>query len=234
MKRKLSPRALYGIVGGALLVYALFGWFVLVGPKRAAAAGLKEQVASAEQTLSAARRAATAQPDAQPIAVADIFRLATAMPSSPDMPGILLELSRIAGETGIEFNSISPQASKRVGSYQSIPIALAFSGNFYELSDFLFRLRTLVGIRHGELHSSGRLFLVRAVSFAASETEFPNLTASLTVDAFVYGAYADATTAPPAAPPAEGTTTGTTPAGEAPVPPVDGGSAEAAPAEATP
>lgn len=229
MKRKLSPRALYGVVGGALLVYALFGWVVLVGPKRAAAASLKEEVAVAEQSLSALRRAAVAQPDAQPIRVADIYRLSTAMPSSPDMPGILLELSRIAGESGIQFNSITPQPSVATGSYQSVPIAVDFYGNFYELSDFLFRLRTLVGIRGGELHSSGRLFLVRSLSFSANAEDFPDISASLTVDAFVYGTAAPATTLPASAPPAGGTTTG-----EEPVPPVEGAAAEAAPAEATP
>lgn len=220
MKRKPSPRALYGAVVGGLLVFAVFGWFVLVAPKRSEAAKLKEEVAVAEQTLSAARLAATAKPDALPIAVADIFRLAKAMPSSPDMPGILLELSRIAAETGIQFNSISPQASVAAASYQSIPITLIFDGNFYELSDFLFRLRTLVGIRQGELHSSGRLFAVKSLSFAESAEGFPNLNASLTVDAFVYGTAQPATSLPPVTPPGAvpaGSTT-TTPA-EAPVPP---------------
>lgn len=233
MKRKLSPKALYGVVGGALLVYALFGWFVLVAPKRSEAATLKEQVAAAEQAVSAARIAATAQPDAQPITVADIFRLSTAMPSSADMAGILLELSRIAGETGIRFKSITPQPSVVTGTYQSVPIALDFDGNFYELSDFLFRLRTLVGIRHGELHSSGRLFVVRTLAFAASAAD-SDITASLNVDAFVYGTGIPATTLPAVAPPPAGTTTGTATTTEAPVPPVDGQSSEATAAEATP
>lgn len=232
MKRKLSPRALYGAVGAGLLVYALFGWFVLVGPKRAEAGKLKDEVAQAEVALSAARLAATAQPDAQPIAVADIFRLAKAMPSSPDMPGILLELSRIASETGIQFNSISPQASVATGSYQSVPIALVFDGNFYQLLDFLFRLRTLVGIRQGELHSSGRLFAVRTVAFAEGANGFPDISASLTVEAFVYGTAEPATSLPPATTP--GTTEpGATATPEATTPPAEG-STEAAAAGTTP
>jgi len=232
VKGKLSARSLYGVVAGALLVYALFGWFVLVGPKRAEAAELQQEAAVAEQALVVARAAAAAAatPDApQRIAVADIFRLAKAMPSVPDMPGILLELSRIAGETGIGFTSISPQAAVPAGSYQSVPISLVFDGNFYELSDFLFRLRTLVGIRRGELHSSGRLFSVKSLAFAESAGGFPEITASLTVDAFVYGTAQPATTLPPATPPIEapaGTTAATTT--EAPVPPVAGTSEAAA------
>jgi len=226
VKRKTSARALYGAVSAGLLVYAVFGWFVLVSPKRSEAGKLKQEVAAAEQTLSAARAAAVAKPDVQPIAVADIFRLAKAMPTSPDMPGILLELSRIAGETGISFNSIAPQGLVAATSYQSISIALVFDGNFYELSDFLFRLRTLVGVRRGELHSAGRLFAVKSLAFAESVHGFPDITASLTVDAFVYGTAAPATSLPAAVPPAAGTTTTTTP--ETPAPPAEGTSEAAA------
>jgi hypothetical protein len=233
VKRRLSPGALYGIVAAGLLVYTLAGWFLLVGPKRAEAGKLKEEVAAAEQTLSAARLAAVAQPDVQPIAVADIFRLAKAMPSAPDMPGIVLELSRIAGETGIQFNSISPQGSVAAASYQSLPIALVFDGNFYELSDFLFRLRTLVSVRRGELHSSGRLFAVKTLAFTESVEGFPDLTASLTVDAYVYGTAAPASTLPAATPPAAGTATAPATTTEAPPTPAEGTS-EAAPLGATP
>jgi hypothetical protein len=228
VKGKPSARALYGAVAGGLLVYALFGWFVLVGPKRSEAGKLKQDVAAAEQALSAARLAAVEQPDAQPLAVADIFRLAKAMPAAPDMPGIVLELSRIAGETGITFSSISPQGSVAASSYQSIPIHVVFDGNFYELSDFLFRLRTLVGVRHGELHSAGRLFSVTSLAFAESVKGFPNLTASLTVNAYVYGTAQPATSLPAAIPPAEGSTTGTTPGAETPAPPTEGTSEAAA------
>ena len=217
MKRKLSSRALYGVVGGGLLVYFLFGWFVLVGPKRSEAAALKEQATTVETSLATARAASARDDDAQPIAVADIFRLATAMPSVPDMPGILLELSRIAQETGIEFNAITPEASTVTGSYQTVPIGLAFDGNFYELSDFLFRLRTLVGVRRSELQATGRLFSIDTIDFAESADGFPEISATLTVNAYVYGTAAPANQVPPAA---------------AGAPPADPSGAEAAAGEA--
>lgn len=219
MKRKLSPRALYAVVCGGLLVYALVGWFMLVSPKRSEAAALKEQATTVETSLATARAASARDDDAQPIAVADIFRLATAMPSVPDMPGILLELSRIAQETGIEFNAITPEASTVTGSYQTVPIGLAFDGNFYELSDFLFRLRTLVGVRRSELQATGRLFSIDTIDFAESPDGFPEISASLTVNAYVYGTAAPANQVPAAA------------AGE---PPADPSGAEAAGAEASP
>ena len=189
MKRNLSPRALFIAVIAGVLVYALVFWFVLVGPKRAEASALKAEVAALDITVANARIAATPQAneDSKPIAVADIFRLAKAMPAVPDMPGILLELDRIAEDTGIEFQSVTPLASEIVGDFQTVPITLAFEGNFYELSDFLFRLRTLVGVRGGELRAAGRLFAVDSISFSESTKGFPELGATLSVVAYVYG-----------------------------------------------
>lgn len=208
MKRKLDTRTLGALVAVTLLVFAAGGYFLLVAPKKSAAGKLDAEIATATADLLAARAAAEATGDTQPIAVADIFRLAKAMPSKPDMPGILLELARIADETGIRFTSIVPQTSTTVGAYQVVPIAVVFEGSFYALSDLLFRLRTLVSVRRGELHATGRLFAVEQVGFAEAESGFPNLTASLTLNAYVYGTSAPANEVPapaePAAPPAEG------------------------------
>ncbi len=124
------------------------------------------------------------------------------MPAVPDMPGVLLELARIAEETGIEFQSISPQSSTVEGDYQVVPISLVFDGNFYELSDLLFRLRTLVGVRHGKLDATGRLFSVQTLSFAESASNFPEITANLTIHAYVYGTEAPASSLPAAEEPA--------------------------------
>jgi type IV pilus assembly protein PilO len=228
VKRRLSPRALYAVAGGILLVYALFGWFVLVGPKRSEAARLQEELVTTEAAVAAARVAATRKNDAQPIAVADIFRVAKAMPSVPDMPGILLELARLAEESGIEFKSITPQVATAEGAFQRIPISLSFDGSFYELSDFLFRLRTLVGVRSSELHATGRLFAVSTVGFEESPRGFPDLSATLTVDAFVYGTETPATTGAPAGTDAEAPESEEEP----PVPAAP--TNEAAPAEGTP
>ncbi len=196
MKLKLDTRTLSVIAGVCILVFGVAGYMVVVSPKKAEAARLGEEVAAANAELIAARAAAQAQGDKQPIAVADIFRLATAMPSSPDMPGILLELSRIAEETGIHFKSITPQSALVVGAYQSVPIDVTFDGSFYALSDFLFRLRTLVSVRRGELHAAGRLFSVESVEFAESGDGFPMLGASLKLQAYVYGTNGAGTTVP--------------------------------------
>lgn len=215
MKRKLNSRTLGAIVGAAILAYAAAGYFMVVSPKKAESARLDEEIAVASVELRDALAATAAQDDTQPIAVADIFRLSIAMPSTPDMPGILLELSRIADETGIRFKSITPQPALPIAAYQVVPIDVAFDGSFYALSDFLFRLRTLVTVRRGELHAAGRLFSVASVDFSESDRGFPLLGATLKLNAYVYGvdAAGSAVPSPGATPPAT-----TTEGGESPPP----------------
>ena len=207
MKRKLSTRALGAIVAAFILAFAAAGYFMVVSPKKAEAMRLDEEIAAAQVDLRDALAATAAQDDTQPIAVADIFRLATAMPNSSDMPGILLELSRIADETGIRFKSITPQPALQIGVYQVVPIDVAFDGSFYALSDLLFRLRTLVTVRRGELHAAGRLFSVASVDFSESERGFPLLAATLKLNAYVYGLSAAPSAVPPAAETPPATTT---------------------------
>jgi len=213
VKRKLTPRTLGVIVGAVILVYAAAGYFMVVSPKKATSARLDEEIATASLELRDALAATSAQDDTQPIAVADIFRLSVAMPSTPDMPGILLELSRIADETGIRFKSITPQPALPTAGYQVVPIDVAFDGSFYALSDFLFRLRTLVTVRRGELHAAGRLFSVSSVDFSESDRGFPLLAATLKLNAYVYGLNVAGGAVPPPATTPPATTTEPPPAG---------------------
>jgi len=184
---RLSSMALAAAVAGGVLVYALAGWLVLVSPKRSDVSKLETEIVAIETQIAQAR--AAIRPGTKParIEVADLFRLSKAMPATTDMPGILLELSQVASDAGIDFQSITPQAATAAGGYQVLPINLVFDGNYYELSDFLFRLRNLVGVRDGQLDAVGRLFTVDRLDFTESPKKFPSIQAALTVSAFVYG-----------------------------------------------
>jgi type IV pilus assembly protein PilO len=131
------------------------------------------------------------------------------MPNKTDMPDLLLELSQLARDTGIRFDSISPQTVAAVGSYSVLPISVTFNGNFYNLADFLYRLRSLVSVHGGRLDATGRLFAVDTLSFNESDLKFPQIQATLVIDAFVYAAAPAPAVAPPAATPPASTTTTT-------------------------
>jgi hypothetical protein len=78
---------------------------------------------------------------------------------------------------------------------------VVFDGNFYDLSDFLYRLRNLVDVRNGTLDATGRLFTVDSLSFGEGLKRFPEIQATMTIDAYTYGTAAPATSPPAAAPP---------------------------------
>ena len=208
-RKALPQNAMIAVVVGAVLVLGLAGWFLLVHPQGGKVTNLKAQAADVQERIDAYNQQVAAARSRPKIEVADVYRLAKAMPDKTDMPDLLLELSQLARDTGIRFDSISPQPFAPIGSYTVLPIAVTFNGNFYNLADFLYRLRSLVTVHGGRLDATGRLFAVDTLTFNESPLKFPNIQASLVIDAFVYAAAPAPVPAPAATPPASATTTTT-------------------------
>ncbi len=194
MKSKSPNLKVIGVGAAVALVISVLGYLALISPQRSEASKLADEITVTQRQLAEAR--VKSRPSATPARVDEIFRFSKAIPNEEDMPGIMLELSRIATETGIAFDSIKPVVGEPGSASQSIE--LIFEGNFYELSDFLFRLRSLVAVRDGQFEVDGRLFTVDALDFAKGEDE--PLRATLTTSAYVYaGATAAAASATPPA-----------------------------------
>ena len=212
--KSLPPGALIGIMVGAVLVFGLAGWFLLVRPQGAKVTSLKAQATEVKAKIDAYHQQVAAVRAAPKIEVADVYRLAKAMPDRLDMPDLLLELSQLARDTGIRFDSISPQAVAPIGSYAVVPISVMFQGNFYNLADFLYRLRSLVRTHSTnkglQLDATGRLFSVDTLTFNESTLKFPQIQATLVIDAFVYGSGVPAQAPIPTTPTTTTTTTTTT------------------------
>jgi Tfp pilus assembly protein PilO len=202
MKSRPKDMKVVAAAAAGLIAVAVGGYLGLIAPQKSRAKDLSSQIESTHQQIAAARLASRTKP-ANP-RVDDLFRLTKAMPASTDMPGILLELSRVAADTGIKFDSITPGAPAPGATYQSLPIELVFHGSFYELSDFLFRLRNLVAERDGKLDVGGRLYTVDNVDFSQGETG-TTLSAKLSAKAFIFTPAA-AVPPPAAAAPVAGAT----------------------------
>jgi Tfp pilus assembly protein PilO len=202
----MSRRNQIALVCAGLLLVAIIGYFALISPKRSEASDLKTQTASVQAQIDRNKMSpyAKALPAAR---AATVYRLAQAMPDDVAMADVILELNKIADDSGIAFNEITPQAPTTGTNYDVHPIKVVFSGNYYSLSDFLLRVRNLVRVHDGKLMSKGRAYAVTDVTFSEdSEKKFPHISATLTIDAFVVGKATSATQPPTAA----GTTTSTT------------------------
>ena len=207
--KQLPPAAMIAIVVGSVLVVGFLGWFLLVRPQGGKLEDLKRQTAEAQQKIDSYNQQVAAARAAPKIEIADVYRLAKAMPDRTDMPDLVLELSQLARDTGIRFDSITPQPTALIGSYTVLPISVTFNGNFYNLADFLYRLRSLVSVHGGRLDATGRLFSVDTLTFNESPLRFPQIQASLTIDAFVYGSGVPSPAAIPTTPTTSTTTTTT-------------------------
>jgi Tfp pilus assembly protein PilO len=181
--------AIAAIVVGDLLLLAC-GWFFLIGPQRSTAATIKTAANATEAQISqaSAELSAGATPVTQPvqpeIKTAYLYKLSKAMPMTTDMPNLLLELNQIVQQSGVQLTSISPSAPDATGKSA---ISLSVSGDFYSLTDLLYRLRSLVGVHHGALDVSGRLFSIQSVGLTPTGTG-RELSASVSLDAYTFGA----------------------------------------------
>ncbi len=207
-RKRVSRPAQLAAVVVALVAVAALGYLTLISPKRAAASDLERETAAVEAQIAEYRAATPAQQAVVAAKAAEVFRLAKAMPDTTDMPGVMLELSAVAADTGIVFDSIAPGGPTAGSGYQALPITVVFRGHFYNLQDFLYRLRTLVAVRDGRLSAHGRLFSVDTLTFSEDdETKFPHVKAEVTVTTFVYGAGAPGGAATETAPADSSTTT---------------------------
>jgi Tfp pilus assembly protein PilO len=183
----MPPRALQIGAGVIVLVFAAALWFLLVAPKRSAAADAEAKVAEAEVRLADAQAAAN-RPSAAGAPVADVFRLAKAMPTVADQSGLVLELSRLAQRTGVTLRSIAPQTPVAdAGGPTLIPVNVSVGGNYRSIIRFLRGTRELVKVRDGKIRARGRLLTTQSVTLTESAARgFPMLDATIVLNAYVY------------------------------------------------
>jgi Tfp pilus assembly protein PilO len=189
--------AVAAIVAGDLLLLVM-GWFLLVGPQRSTAASIKRAAAAteAQAAQASAELSASTTPVVLPkqpeIKTAYLYKLSKAMPMTTDMPNLLLELNQVVQQSGVQLSSISPSPPDLSGTSA---ITLSVSGDFYSLTDLLYRLRSLVSVHNGALDVSGRLFSIQSVALTPTGTG-RELTASVSLNAYSFGATTSAPSIP--------------------------------------
>ena len=215
MKRDVPLTAVLGL---ALLIVAAVAYMILIKPKREENAKLDREIAALERKLAATPAAKPTQRKSK-VDVSELFRLAKTIPDQEDMPGIILELDSLASSAGVRFMSIKPaEASASSGSPRALPVSVVVDGNYYDVTDFLFRVRNLVSVHEGKLDVDGRLYSLDAIDLHESRRGFPRIEAALTLSAYVSeSAASGAAPATPTPTPEAGaeTNTGATPS-EAP------------------
>jgi Tfp pilus assembly protein PilO len=177
-KIKGSRRASAITVALGVLLVAAAAWLGVVSPKRSHASQLKTDVTSAQtQLASATAEAATANKEAAAAAV-------EALPATADQPGILDQLNKLGKKTGVMIATVTPSATTTLTN--AVPLSVIVNGNYFQVRNFLKRLRTQVRVgTGGRVVASGRLFDVQSVNIAQG-TNGGQLSATIAVNAYMY------------------------------------------------
>jgi len=197
-----SRRASVAVVVGTVVVLTAFVWMVVVSPKRSDASRLTDEVSSTQSQLAiATQQAATAR---RTKAIAEAVQ--TALPGTADEPGILDGLNAVGAQTGVVVSAVSP--NQAVTATNAVALNVTVEGKYFQIRDFLHRLRTQVKLRQkGVIKATGRLFDVTSVQIQQPTPGSSTLTATLAVNAYSFGPTSTAAAA------TSTTETTTTPAG---------------------
>ncbi|HZS29941.1 MAG TPA: hypothetical protein VFA37_01640 [Gaiellaceae bacterium] len=176
-------------LAAANVVLVAAGWLLLVAPQRHHAQSASQQLQQVQTELAQLGKSGGTQashPRQPAIRTAGIYRLAQAMPPTADDSDLLLMLGQLGRDSAVHVLGISLQTPTAAVGYVVQPVQLTLSGSYGALTNYLRRLRTLVAMRHGTLVASGRLFSVTTVSLSPSGTGNSE-SATVGVDAYVYG-----------------------------------------------
>ena len=97
-------------------------WFLVLAPKRAESQKISQQLATAQQARDSAQQQVaqlTGAKSSFPEDYATVVRLGKAVPTTLDMPSLLVQLDRAARGTGIEIDDFKPGAVTPAGGASS-------------------------------------------------------------------------------------------------------------------
>jgi Tfp pilus assembly protein PilO len=223
------------MIAAVLAVLAVGGYWKLgLAPKRAQAADLAKQVATADAQVAQSRSLLATYQGAQAqykTNFASVVRLGKAVPADDDTRSLLVQLDAAAKRSGATFDTIDvssgasatttgattkPVAPGAVnaGSYSEMPFTLSFGGNFDTLENFVGRLQRFVTLNGDKVLVNGRLMRVAAIDVEPGAGGWPDLTAKITASTYIVPD-ASVSAAPSGSSPSTTTTTTTTSSGAA-------------------
>jgi Tfp pilus assembly protein PilO len=206
---RLSKRTAIAIAAVGVLAVVLVGWFAFVSPQRSKASELDGKIGESRTALQLADALTTGGQQRQ--TAAEGRMLVKAMPDEPQMSQILRQLSSAAKATRVRVNSVTPAAAAPLAGYEAVPMSVVVEGRYLGIANFLGRLRTLVAVGPEKVRAKGRLYSVDSVQFAGSEDK-SFLQATMTLNAYRYGAAAAPASAGTAPPTSDATTAAPAPA----------------------
>lgn len=192
-------------------------WFLGISPKRDDAKKLEDQITQLQSLVQTQQASAQAGVEARKHFPRDYHRLVVlgkAVPVDDDTASFLVQVEKIADQSGVQFRKIEASSGSgsastataspapatessaamlpigaTVGSagLPTLPYELTFTGgNFFQIADFMAGVDNLVKTRKGRIASDGRLVTIDGFELGEdSSLPFPKLLATMSVTTFV-------------------------------------------------
>jgi uncharacterized protein (UPF0335 family) len=204
---KMRGRELYIIAGVIAAVVVAAWWFLFFNPTRGKVSKLDQDYQTAQSTLSSRQeqiRRLEQSKKTAPQNKADLVRLNKALPADTAVPSTIIELTQTAKASGLKLTGMSP-GDLMVGAPFSIqPFDLVFTGRYFDVEDFLYRIESFVEYRNDTLLVSGHMFHVVGITIDEGDPAYPELQVSITMNGFLWAGTSAAAAPAPAATPAAG------------------------------
>ena len=231
-------------------------WFLVLSPKQDQVKTLDAKVVSLQSSIQSQQGAIAGGLQARKHFSRDYHRLVVAgkaVPVEDETASLLVQINRAAGAAHVGFQGIvqgtgsTGAATSSTGSgttptidasgLETFPYDLTFTGNFFQIADFLSRIDGLVKPRGDRIASNGQLTTVDNITLAEDQNKgFPVLTAAIGITTYLDPGAAAASGQSGASPAGSAASTASTPTTTATgaAPTTDSSSSTAGAATATP
>jgi len=163
----MSRRMRFIAAGLGLLVIIVAAWFLLLSPVRQdidlVSANIEQEQTKLTTAMAKLSQAEITRAEGQENQ-ARLLELAKMVPSSQEIPSLMLQIQDLADQSGIEFISVTPGPPIAEVGYEMIPLSLEFSGTYFDMSDLVYRVEQLVA-------GPGRLLAVKQIDLQLSSDE---------------------------------------------------------------
>jgi Tfp pilus assembly protein PilO len=215
-----STKTLIPALLGVVAIAAFY--FLVLSPKREESAKLDAQItkeqSAAEQAESLAKQYEAAKVNYK-ANYAMVARLGKAVPADDDVRSLLVQIDAAAKKAKVDFRALNVSSTSTataeppagdgsspapgsvpVGSagFSAMPFKFAFSGSYFQLSDFFTRLEDFVTVQNDKIDVTGRLMLLGAITVTPDTDNVGELKAEIGAATYIV-------------PPTEGVTAGATP-----------------------
>jgi len=179
------------LIGLGVVVVVVAWYLLIIGPKKDDAAEKNAQYQtekkSYDESLERVQRMDEEQVAAKQ-ASADLLKLNKLVPSDSQVPSMIVEMQSTADLAGIKFMKIVPDtAVAGVAGGTIVPFELNFQGEYYDVTDFLYRVENFARMEGTNVNVTGRLISVVTLELVEPDIDgsFPDVLVKIGANAYM-------------------------------------------------